>query len=285
MMYADIVIRSYDDDLASRLTIHDGTICYCGEMRFGPQLYRPNAFLPRGTARVATVDELATLVACDAPPARNRVIGIVRFTPQLIAQLRQAREHEGKIGSERMQQPPFFAIAAELEPEWTVRGPLMPLGFACYPPGFHTVTFDAAAERFIGLHIDDLDRQPIHTRENSTTRLCINLGECSRYLLFMNLSARSMARMLQDDAAMAMRATPLIHAFMRKFPDYPVARLAIRPGEAYLAPTENLIHDGSTLGMARQDLQVTVRGSIDPLFHAKAFGPRPEHGRAPERIA
>jgi len=44
-------------------------------------------------------------------------------------------------------------------------------------------------------------------------------------------------------------------------------RLAVAPGEAYIAPTENMIHDGSTLGMRHEDLQVTLRGIIDPMPH------------------
>jgi hypothetical protein len=62
----------------------------------------------------------------------------------------------------------------------------------------------------------------------------------------------------------SMRPTPLIHAFLHKFPEYPVVRLAVLPGEAYIAPTENMIHDGTTEGMRVLDQQVTVRGRLDP---------------------
>ena len=51
---------------------------------------------------------------------------------------------------------------------------------------------------------------------------------------------------------------------MRAFPDYPVVRLTIRPGEAYIAPTENLIHDGSTLGMTSPDLALHMIGALTP---------------------
>lgn len=63
---------------------------------------------------------------------------------------------------------------------------------------------------------------------------------------------------------LGIRSTPLIHAFLRKYPEYPVMRLAVMPGEAYIAPTENMIHDGTTECMTVADLQVTVRGRLDP---------------------
>jgi hypothetical protein len=131
------------------------------------------------------------------------------------------------------------------------------------------VTFDASVERFIGLHIDDLDALPLARRTESTTRLCINLGRSARYLLFVNLGVARMTGMLADAGGGAdfggLRSTPLIHAFLRRFPDYPVVRLEMRPGEAYIAPTENMIHDGATDGMDAEDEQVTVRGIFDPV--------------------
>jgi hypothetical protein len=48
--------------------------------------------------------------------------------------------------------------------------------------------------------------------------------------------------------------------FMRAFPSYPAVRLRIRPGEAYIAPTENIAHDGSTIGMDAMDITLTVIG-------------------------
>ena len=144
----------------------------------------------------------------------------------------------------------------------------MALGYGHTPPGFKTVTYDARAERFIGLHIDDLDEQPLRRREESTSRLCVNLGLSRRYLLFINLGVGRMAELLSAAQnltdCLGLRPTPFIHAFLRAFPEYPVVRLAVLPGEAYISPTENMIHDATTECMTDPDLQVTVRGRLDP---------------------
>jgi hypothetical protein len=269
-MITDITVRAAD--LAARITLHDGTQEHPDGVRLGPQRYRAGAFLPRGARRAATAAELGRLAAAGGAAGRDHVIGIVAVPPALIEALRVARRDEGRVEAVVLAAPPFTNIPAALAPHWQVRSPLLPLGYGHTPPGFHTVTFDAAADCFIGLHIDDLDEMPIARRAASTTRLCINLGVDARELLFVNVSAPTMASELARAGGaqvdyFAMRSTPLIHAFLRRFPQYPVVRLAVAPGEAYIAPTENMIHDGSTLCMRHEDLQVTLRGIIDPMPH------------------
>jgi hypothetical protein len=55
-------------------------------------------------------------------------------------------------------------------------------------------------------------------------------------------------------------STQIIGAFLAQNPDYPVTRVRVDPGEAYIAPTENIIHDGSSLGQRFSDVHVTIRG-------------------------
>jgi len=91
----------------------------------------------------------------------------------------------------------------------------------------------------------------------------INLGMHDRHLLFVNLPLRSIA----ERVAKARGGTPLgdisfslPREFTRLFPDYPVVKLRIAPGEAYIAPTENIIHDGYAERIGGIDLQFTCRG-------------------------
>jgi hypothetical protein len=41
-------------------------------------------------------------------------------------------------------------------------------------------------------------------------------------------------------------ATALARKFLQVFENHPITRIRISPGQAYIAPTENLVHDGST---------------------------------------
>lgn len=56
------------------------------------------------------------------------------------------------------------------------------------------------------------------------------------------------------------RGLSLGQRFMRACPDYPVVRLQIEPGEAYILPTDNLMHDASTADNSFPDITVTYLG-------------------------
>ena len=59
-----------------------------------------------------------------------------------------------------------------------------------------------------------------------------------------------------------MSATALAREFMTLYPQYPVIRVQVRPGEAYLAPTDNLVHDGSSVDMTEEDRNLTFLGEF-----------------------
>jgi hypothetical protein len=53
----------------------------------------------------------------------------------------------------------------------------------------------------------------------------------------------------------------LVLKFFKSFPKYPVVRLTINPSETYIAPTQNVIHDG--IGSSTTpDLHLTICGHI-----------------------
>jgi hypothetical protein len=60
--------------------------------------------------------------------------------------------------------------------------------------------------------------------------------------------------------------------FMRSWPGYPVIRLRIDPGEAYILPTDNLVHDASTEGNVYPDITLTYLGRFVPAALASAGG-------------
>jgi predicted Zn-dependent protease with MMP-like domain len=139
-------------------------------------------------------------------------------------------------------------------------------------PGNHdTLTKDrhaADSQKFIGLHLDSWDKQPLRLRHRSRNRLCINLGREARYSLFVNLPLMQMFAHLglrdPEDIYADFRGLALGHRFMMARPEYPAVRLRIEPGEAYILPTDNLIHDGSTTGTAHPDITMTFIGRFAP---------------------
>lgn len=108
----------------------------------------------------------------------------------------------------------------------------------------------------VGLHIDNHLEFPRH-------RILINLGCESRYFLFINLSIKQLYNLVSKHNNNILTdnlgSSGLGIIFMQLFPNYPVIKLRIDPGEAYIAPTEHIIHDGSNQGTQCLDIFFTMR--------------------------
>jgi hypothetical protein len=142
-------------------------------------------------------------------------------------------------------------------------------------PNLRTVTVDSRTEKLIGLHVDNWSRMPLNQRRLTPQRICINLGNDVRYLLFLNISIQqlivdatwtSAARAdagIQPELLRSLNrtasGTAVARIFMASSPRYPVIRLSVYPSEAYIAPTENIIHDGSSAVARGLDVSLSLR--------------------------
>jgi hypothetical protein len=143
--------------------------------------------------------------------------------------------------------------------------------FRIAEPRLPTITkdeFGADKRNFAGLHVDSWDGLPFRSRNRSRNRLCINFGREPRYSLFINLPLMQMFCHLglrdPEDIYEDFRGLYLGHRFMCACPEYPVIRLQINPGEAYILPTDNLIHDASTENKQFPDITLTFLGRFRP---------------------
>ncbi len=136
------------------------------------------------------------------------------------------------------------------------------------PPSMETVTMDESST-FVGLHVDGWYRVSLEEKNTVPNRLAVNIGLEDRFFLYINLSllqiAQVMERYYPDDKERHEIGIGLRTAFLKRFASYPVVKLRIKPGEAYIAPTENCIHDGCSIGQTIFDLQVSVRGAFMPI--------------------
>ena len=126
-------------------------------------------------------------------------------------------------------------------------------------PGRSTVAHHNG--RLIGLHVDDWFDQTAEPRSSRPGRVVLNLGMESRKLLFINVPVDEITDELGMDQNMFQSdGTAIGRRFMQAYPTYPVLRLTVSPGMAYVAPTENIIHDGSLQGTRTPDIAAHVLG-------------------------
>jgi hypothetical protein len=225
--------------------------------------YSPDSLLPAAPWRAPSAAEEELLWAERFPENPLDAIGILKVPEKLLFPLRvlgidrvgSSREFGALVNSaagKRATYPIVDYLASFRRRDEGFRF----LGIGLNAPDLHTVTVDRSSGLQIGMHIDSWDKIEVGEREAATNRICLNLGREDRFFLFMNLPIREIAR----DRDPKLPAKEVVRQFIVDNPTYPVIRLRLAPGEAYLAPTENVIHDGSSLGKAYPDIQLTVRG-------------------------
>ena len=120
-----------------------------------------------------------------------------------------------------------------------------------------------SGSKYVGLHIDNWDNLTFDNIDNATNRISINLGNEDRFLIFINLTIKQMYKELKkytNKSLVQYDNNSIVHDFFKFFPNYPILRIKQKPYEAYIAPTEHIIHDGSTLGSHSTDVTLTTRG-------------------------
>ena len=272
------------DEMATRIRLSSGTLRASDDGRID-QRYGPNTFVPRKPWRQASAEEVALLHfdRCAGQSWRpSSDIAIIRVPEPIVAKFADMLEQHGI--REIAKKETYTTIAKH--PNWLENlarlgdhlqgmtdGDLKQIFFRMTDPDQLTITkndFGVEVHRqlHVGLHVDHWDRLPLRHRNRARNRICINLGREPRYSLFFNLPMMDMfgAAGLRDpeDVITDFRGLYLGRRFMEACPDYPVIGLRLDPGEAYILPTDNLVHDASTEGNRFTDITLTYLGLFVP---------------------
>lgn len=255
-----------------RAWISPGT-CKATQSNFSELPYSEDAFVPIESWRELNCVEQDLLLGASSIGVLDKSahIGIIHLSEPVIAPLldlgvafAQTAEDCQHLSQHPAYQTAIDQLVQHISSLWGADQPPAIHPVSINTVGLPTVTFNQATQQFIGLHLDSWDKLPVEQRHLSTNRICINLGLEDRFLLFINLSLMDMMHLTQMNSTDAQRSPIAIrHDFLTQYPDYPVIKLMISPGEAYIAPTENMIHDGCTLGKQFFDVTLTIRGHIN----------------------
>lgn len=205
-------------------------------------------------------------------------IGVARFSRELVDELRSYCNNLGETGALPIDGAPWRSIleliATELakSTRWTIGSVVPRSSFACMQSGRSKNTArDEASNRYVGLHLDCFEELAVQERWRGRNRFRINLGCSPRYLQFLTLPIGDMLNLLIESGKAKKEITEwgkhsvmsnlVAREFMAVFPTTPVLRLEIMPGEAYIAPTENLVHDGYVWS-SMKDVTATFRCSV-----------------------
>jgi hypothetical protein len=259
--FADIPCRVGAVNVMESLWIHPGTEP-AAEVDDGGEPYADGAYVPTRERRRLADDEIASVSTSWHWPS-SHCVSTFALDAAIVEEMRQPRLSAGAAT------PPFEA-AAEGERLWkrlcdyvpvTSIGPVAWLGLSERPSGLRTSTFDIGCGRRLGLHLDSWDRMPLHHRHLARVRLCVNLGEGPRSLLFLPYDIKTIADAVEANGIAAINAR-LGSQFCAAFPHVPVFEVVVPPGHAYLAPTDNLIHDSCSEPSPTSDVTMAWLGLI-----------------------
>lgn len=127
-----------------------------------------------------------------------------------------------------------------------------------------TLTIDQSLQKFIGLHIDDWENDisiENKLQSNKRNRICINLGVKHRYFYFVSLTLKQIVNKISNVTTCVNKINQIPTQFFELNPNYPVIRIKLLPGEYYVAPTENIIHDGANFNRSL-DITMTILGNF-----------------------
>jgi tryptophan 7-halogenase len=241
----------------------------CSDAGLGADEYHKNALIP--VQQWAGADDAQfEILKTDAASTDLGFISLVRPPRELIEPLQIAIREQlpETVSGETVlwngkEHPSLSAAAAGLVSLYAdTSKPSRQLGLLVNRSGYLTITGDKFDKKRIGLHLDGWSELSSHQRDDAPNRLCINLGEQPRRLLYVNLPLRNVIAHLErsGQTLLGLGPTDIGRAFLRAFPDYPVVSVEVHPGEAYVAPTENIIHDGASDRMTAPDITLTILG-------------------------
>ncbi len=188
-------------------------------------------------------------------PPRHALVTVVKIDDAMVELILRTYLGGGRQPSPDHKGAVVHAVAESLSDCFSLGGDLQILGLATHAPGQLTVTRRTPADRKIGLHVDSWDQHKSEGRAESRNRLCINLGSQPRLFCFGD--------QLLSNYTLDSRITNLGRFLCEEtFRAGRFFALKVDPGFAYVAPTENIVHDGSTLFQSEPDLSFTLIGNI-----------------------
>lgn len=268
------------ENVRSRITLSTGT-------EPAPDHYRKDGRLPKLPWRPPTDEEYELLAHQSyetVPTDYTETVGLVKIPQNLIEvfeqlNLRQASTNQelGELILQKKEEMGQFdqELNTFLSEFYTETPRRRFLGAFALPPNLTSVATDKNTSAPLGLHFDNSIGFPVEQFEGKPNRISLNVGKQSRHLYFMNQGLEEVYQDMHGKAPFV-DEVELAYQFLKHYPEKPVVRLTVEPYEAYIAPTDHVIHDGSTLGTTEPDITLVIMGYFGP--HQSVLTQESVHG-------
>jgi hypothetical protein len=252
------------NDLSERVYLNSG-------VEFGNNTYLPNTYRPKRDWKVLENSELtAILVNQEDKPNFENTIAIVPLSVELIilcnklgfSDALNRDDLNNRIPKKKKDLLIFTNTLNTYINQYIVEEGLSKFhGLFILPFGEETVAKNQEGF-YMGLHIDNAFGVLLSDDTIRSNRISLNLGKSDRFLFVINKTVSEIAELVTKASGISdiEDEKTLCNLFFQYYSNYPVMKVRIKPNEAYIAPTDNLIHDGSTLDMSEQDITLVFSG-------------------------
>ncbi|WAT17711.1 GRRM system radical SAM/SPASM domain protein [Aurantiacibacter sp. MUD11] len=231
-----------------RITLSPGTQAVLGDSE-----YTDGARIPIQEWRSLSDVEYAALSSGSRSPAPLNFVALVQLPEELQQQFALLnRDHSNSSSGDAEDKVKLDQFAKDLIKAFgggdTDKSRV--LGIVAQPGQKMTSTIERESGKLLGLHVDSWVSDNVSGRSRSQNRIAVNLGEKPRHLLMLDLGVEQLVSLMKEhenDEIELENPTTIARRFMERHPSYPVLRLEIRPGEAYIAATENIVHDAASM--------------------------------------
>ena len=119
-------------------------------------------------------------------------------------------------------------------------------GFTVNHPGMSTTTVDVARGELCGMHFESWESLSLPERFAARKRLSINLGPGPRWFLFVPRTLSSLTASAGAPDTDADPTRTVVNTMRTCVEEFSCVALCLQAGQAYLAPTESLMHDATS---------------------------------------
>ncbi|WP_059006478.1 hypothetical protein [Streptomyces specialis] len=234
-----------------------------------------SALVPRDDWRPLTDDEFAVLSPGAPVPLYDRMTlvdldpgDLERSQRRLLPLLAGASESREPTGPAEPRKAAIREVCDRLLATLARRGGITcetvgPADAVVHRPGRLSTAYNYDRRFFMGLHLDNHQDHALTERHLAYPLTVVNLGFADRYVHFVNLRVTALCAMLRE-AGHGIPATThaLKNAFFAAHPSCPVLRVRLRPGQAYLVNTQDVLHDGATNDRGLPDVSLLSANAL-----------------------
>lgn len=240
--------------------------------------YHPHSYLPRSDWRTPNVDELAVLTSLTTEDY-SRTIRVLPLPAEItkicqdmgldaVADRRSIRQ---QFAANRPLFEQFelllnnFLLSMEMVDETAPVIHAFPIATHGLPSITRRYLNGSEEYRFCGLHVDCDSGASVVACTSARNRISINLTGEPRHLFFINIALDELNARYAEQFGLPTNIddrNSLVQEFLAHNHTYPVVRLTVQPYEAYIAPTDNIIHEASTLGRTIEDVTLVALGKF-----------------------